>query len=121
MSNNKQTPFLNFSSEERRIFERFPKMFRQADLSMQETCMCWGLGIPEDWYPVIEKLAEDINNLAPDAVEFTDIKSKWDNLRVYYDFVKEVSEGVEKEIDKLIEEARVECHNIDGEKSELRD
>lgn len=106
-------PFSSFSPEEQRIFKRFPKMFRQADLPMQETCMCWGLETPEEWYPVIEKLAEDINNLAPDVVEFAQIKWKWSELRVYVDFVKEVPEDAVKEVYQLIDNAERDCAEIE--------
>lgn len=108
--------FSQFSPEEQRIFNRFPKMFRQANLSMQETCMCWGLEIPESWYCVIEELAGYINEIAPDCIEFSDIKQKWGELRVYYDVVGEISKEQEKEIDDLIRDAEFKCNLIQNSK-----
>jgi len=105
-------PFSFFSLEEQRIFNKFPKMFRQADLPMTETCMCWGLEIPKSWYFVIEELAGYINEIAPDCIEFCDIKQKWGELRVYYDVVGEISKEQENQIDKLIDKAEYECEII---------
>ena len=98
-----------FNETEKAIFNRFPKLFRQANLSMQESCMYWGMDIPLSWFPVVEKLAEDINEIAQDCVEFSQIKEKWHELRVYVDFVGEVSKEVVKKVDSLIDEAEEEC------------
>lgn len=98
-------PFSLFSPEEQRIFNKFPKMFRQADLPMTETCMCWGLDIPERWYFVIEELAGYINEIAPDCIEFTDVKIKWKGLRVGFDFVREIEEEKKRLVYELIDEA----------------
>lgn len=93
-----------FSSEEIRIFERFPKLFRQATLSCQESCMYWGLEVPQRWFPYIEKLAEQINEIAPDNVEFSQVKEKWGQLRVYVDFVGKIDETTINKVDNLIYE-----------------
>ena len=92
------------------IFERFPKLFSQKDLSIQESCMAWGLAHGEGWNPIIVELCEGIEahyqELAqtdmvilpigedvPEGleegeyvyeVEFAQVKSKWYQLRVYY-------------------------------------
>lgn len=98
-----------FNETEKAIFNRFPKLFRQANLSMQESCMYWGMEIPPSWFSVVEKLAEDINEIAPDSVEFAQIKEKWYELRVYVDFVGEVSKEIVKKVYSLIDEAEDEC------------
>lgn len=33
---------MNIELQEK-LFEKYPKIFRQKDLSMNETCMCWGI------------------------------------------------------------------------------
>ena len=92
------------------IFERFPKMFSQKDLSIQESCMAWGLSHGRGWNPLIVELCEEIEahykelletgikvvsieedppeGLEEDQytyeVEFAQVKSKWYQLRVYY-------------------------------------
>lgn len=98
-----------FNKEELRIFNRFPKLFRQANLSMQESCMYWGIECPHSWFSVIEKLAEDINEIAEDCVEFAQIKEKWYELRVYVDFLDGASDDIVKKVYSLIDEAEKQC------------
>tara|TARA_R110002153_G_scaffold46642_2_gene131713 strand:- start:1695 stop:1805 length:111 start_codon:yes stop_codon:yes gene_type:complete len=31
---------------QKEIFEKYPKIFRDKDKPMTETCMCWGLEVP---------------------------------------------------------------------------
>lgn len=87
-------------------------MFRQAGLTICESAMAWGLEIPESWYPLIDQLAADIDEIAPDCVEFAQIKQKFGMLRVYYDLVGEVSKEQEEKIDKRIELAEYEVRFI---------
>jgi hypothetical protein len=106
---------IKFSPEEQRIFDRFPKLFRRAYLPVEETCMCWGLDCPEYWYPVIERLCEDIDKLVPDHFEFTDIKTKWRTARIYFDCWHE-SEEVRREVNKLVDRAEEDCNIVEIER-----
>jgi hypothetical protein len=45
-----------------KLFEKYPKIFVQKDLSPQETCMCWGISCGDGWYTLINELCADINN-----------------------------------------------------------
>lgn len=98
-----------FSEEEIRIFNRFPKLFRQANLSMYESCMYWGVEGPSVWLPAIEKMAENINEIAEDYVEFAQIKEKWYELRVYVDFKEGATDEIVQKVYELIEEAEDKC------------
>jgi hypothetical protein len=42
--------------EEQKVFDKYPEIFREVNLSMQETCMCWGLEVPYSWIPIIDSL-----------------------------------------------------------------
>jgi len=100
---------MNIPTQEE-IFDRFPKLFSQKDLSIQESCMAWGLSHGEGWNTIIVELCEaieahykelaekgmmiiPIGDDAPEEleedqytyeVEFAQVKSKWYQLRVYY-------------------------------------
>jgi hypothetical protein len=78
-----------------KLFEKYPKIFRQKDLSMQETCMCWGFDCGDGWYNIIDTLCHQIqwhieHNLSKDEdpevvnVEATQVKEKFGGLRFYY-------------------------------------
>tara|TARA_A100001515_G_scaffold91598_1_gene73033 strand:+ start:3597 stop:3986 length:390 start_codon:yes stop_codon:yes gene_type:complete len=70
-----------------RLFEKYPKIFRQKDLSPQETCMCWGIACGDGWYDIIDTLCHQIQNYVDDnkipQVEALQVKSKWGTLRFY--------------------------------------
>ena len=90
-----------------KLFKKYPKIFRQKDLSIQETAMCWGIDCGDGWYDLIDKLCEEIQsrvnsinrnrrhkieNTKPSLVpipmnefvcEAMQVKEKWGTLRFY--------------------------------------
>ena len=103
------------------IFNKYPNFFVQKDLPKTLSCMCWGLSHGKGWYGLIDDLCGKIqthyNKLEEDgweivpldkptlpnsksvwALEFTQIKSKWGLLPVYY-------MGGDDEVERLIDEA----------------
>jgi hypothetical protein len=43
-----------------RLYKKYPKIFRQKDLSMQQTCMCWGIECGEGWENLLDALCSSI-------------------------------------------------------------
>lgn len=37
------------------LYKKYPKLFGQKDLPMQQTAMCWGICVGDGWYRIIEK------------------------------------------------------------------
>jgi hypothetical protein len=83
------------SELQNKLFEKYPKIFRQKDLSMQESCMYWGCDCGDGWYNIIDTLCYQIqwhieHNLSKDEdpelanVEATQVKEKYGGLRFYY-------------------------------------
>lgn len=73
---------------EEKLFKKYPKIFRQKDLSMAETCMCWGIGTGDGWYNLIDMLCSQLQfntdkNKYP-QVEAVQVKEKFGTLRFYY-------------------------------------
>lgn len=74
---------------ENKLFEKYPKLFRQKELSMQETCMCWGLDCGAGWYWLLDNLCSciqdyiDANNKT--QAETVQVKEKFGGLRFYLD------------------------------------
>ncbi len=73
-----------------KLFEKYPKIFKQKNDSMQTTCMCWGMECGDGWYWLIDNLCESIqsytdNNKHLDIVqlETTQIKEKFGTLSFY--------------------------------------
>jgi hypothetical protein len=77
-----------------KLFAKYPKIFRQKDLSMKETCMCWGIETGNGWYWLIDNLCSFIqshidnynkyNEPKISQVEATQVKEKFGGLRFYY-------------------------------------
>lgn len=65
------------------LFKRYPELFKQKDLPMSQTCMCWGIETDDGWYDLIDTMCElltlycDRHGL---EVQFTQIKSKYGTL-----------------------------------------
>jgi len=90
-----------------RLFKKYPKIFKQKDMTMQETAMCWGIACGDGWYDLIDELCGEIQNrvkninrsrqhkiknspktLIPVCVEkficeAVQVKEKWGSLRFY--------------------------------------
>jgi hypothetical protein len=73
---------------EKKLFTKYPKIFRQKDLNMQETCMCWGIECGDGWYWLIDNVCGSIQNYIDDnkgveQVEASQVKEKFGGLRFY--------------------------------------
>ena len=86
------------------ILEKYPSLYREKDLPMAKSCMHWGLDVPEDWLPVIDKLSYVLTNpyrvglgggriVKPKFIA-KQVKIKFGGLRFYYEVDIEV-EGEE--------------------------
>ena len=81
---------------EKEILEKYPKIFADKDKPMTETCMCWGLEVPDKWLPIIDQLCDAMQNCGytgyskeSGRLEFPQVvaeqvKSKFNQLRFYY-------------------------------------
>jgi len=71
---------------EQKLYNDFPKLFRQKDLDKMQTCMCWGIDTPDEWFDVIYKacnLIQEHCDSIEGQIEFTQIKEKFGQLRMY--------------------------------------
>lgn len=81
-----------------KLYEKYPKIFGQKDLSMYETAMCWGIDVSDGWYNILDVLCHNIqshidrNNLP--QVQATQIKEKYGGLRFYTNFSDEYIDGL---------------------------
>tara|TARA_R110000765_G_scaffold40450_2_gene87064 strand:- start:205 stop:690 length:486 start_codon:yes stop_codon:yes gene_type:complete len=82
--------------QQNKLFEKYPKIFRQKDLSMQQTAMCWGITCGDGWYNIIDTLCHNIKGHSEDTMvtEATQVKEKYGGLRFYYDGGDELIRGM---------------------------
>ena len=109
--------------EKQEILEKYPSLYREKDLPMDESCMHWGLDVPEDWLPVIDKLSYVLTNpyraglgggriIKPKFIA-KQVKIKFGELRFYYEVDIEV-EGEELTKEERATEVRLAGKYADG-------
>ena len=83
------------------FMSRFPILFQHRKLSMQETCMCWGIEAPLGWYHILEQLCTvlEFHNLEFKdkygiAIVADQVKEKFGTLRFYYTVMDVDKDGV---------------------------
>jgi len=95
-----------------KLFADFPKMFRQKDLPMTETCMCWGIDCPDEWFDIIYGVCETIQTMTDNnkdlsdkypQVEFTQVKEKFGALCMYNDTNTDYVNGVIDMADTMVQ------------------
>ena len=65
-----------------RLFNKYPSLFKRKDLSLHETCMCWGIECGDGWYNLLNDMCKQIIE-SNSNTEFEQIKVKYGTLRVY--------------------------------------
>ena len=83
---------------ENKLFEKYPKIFRQKDLPMNQTAMCLGIECSDGWYWLIDRLCSNLqfdidNNIYP-QVEASQVKEKFGGLRFYVDSATDEQQAV---------------------------
>ena len=54
---------------QQKIFDKYPKIFRDHTKSPQETCMCWGLEVGDGWSDLIDILCEALTYTFTTSIE----------------------------------------------------
>ena len=88
----------------KRLLKDFPKLYRQYNLPMTETCMCWGFDCEDGWFDLIYDLSQKLEIVNPEC-EASQVKEKFGGLRFYTDSCNE--EG-----HKLIREYQAKSYTI---------
>ena len=47
---------------DKKLCEKYPKIFKNRNGSMQETCMYWGFSHDDGWYDIVDSLCASIQN-----------------------------------------------------------
>lgn len=73
-----------------KLYKFFPKIFTQKDLPKEQTCMCWGIECPDEWYDAIFHLCEFIQNYMDThhvkQIEAVQVKEKFGKLCFYTNY-----------------------------------
>jgi hypothetical protein len=94
---------------EHKLYKDFPKLFAQKDLPKEQTCMCWGIECPDEWFEVIYvacNLIQTMTDLNPDThpqVQFTQVKEKFGSLCMYNNTNTGYVNGVLAMADRMVQ------------------
>ena len=70
-----------------KLCEKYPKIFKQRNMSMKATCMCWGFECDDRWYWLLDHLCSqlqwDIDHNKYPQLEAVQVKEKFGTLRFY--------------------------------------
>lgn len=95
------------------VMDRHPKIFRERNMSPQETCMCWGLEVGEGWLPVIDqgcRAMETVERLYGVSVIAQQVKQKFGGLRFYYLLDSDLpDEKASKMVRRIVRAMENEC------------
>ena len=72
---------------EKKLYDKYPKLFAQKDLPPYQTCMYWGINVGDGWYWLLDNLCSCIQDYidANDKpqTEASQVKEKFGALRFY--------------------------------------
>lgn len=79
------------------LFAKYPKIFRQKDLPMSETNMCWGFECGDGWYTLLDNLCsviqQHVDHTGIQQVEAAQVKEKFGSLCFYTDHADDFVQG----------------------------
>lgn len=115
---------------EKKLFEKYPKIFRQKDLPMNQTCMCWGISCGDGWYDILDALCGNIQGHIDDQIkdneyrkekgepekevhqiEATQVKEKFGGLRFYTNTFDDYIDGLIRMAESMSYRTCEECGN----------
>ena len=101
-----------------KLFKKYPKIFRQKSLSMNETCMCWGISTGDGWYWLIDNLCDTIQRYIDankqEQVEAIQVKEKYGGLRFYLNQESDMIHGMVWIAESMSYTICEDCGSTDG-------
>jgi hypothetical protein len=119
------------SELDKKLVEKYPKIFRDRFSNPKETLMCWGFDVGDGWYKIIDSLCGQIQHHIDWAQEKKEkygqgegcsqvvavqVKEKFGGLRFYYDGGDNMIDGMVR----MAESWAVNTCEVCGERGELR-
>lgn len=71
----------------RKLYEKYPDIFREHSLSPQVTAMCWGFDCDDGWYLLIDRLCLLLTTIEKETgceIIAQQVKEKYAELRFYF-------------------------------------
>ena len=104
------------------LFKNYPSIFAERDLTIEQSCMAWGIECGDGWYDLIDKLCSDLIKLNPSVVAMQ-VKEKFGGLRFYVTITVPISEKntdlILERISKAETDSETTCE-VCGKKGRIR-
>lgn len=106
-----------------KLYERYPKIFRQKDLPANQTCMCWGIECGDGWYDIINNLCSAIQSHIDwkqkyvetyPQLEAVQVKEKFGSLRFYTNHSDSYIDGLIDMAELMSEITCINCGSTDN-------
>ena len=88
------------------LLAKFPDLYRQYHLPMEQSCMCFGFDCGDGWFKIIQNLSKKLNVYAIKkkiSIQATQVKEKYGDLRYYLNYEDNVISGYVRHASKLSE------------------
>jgi hypothetical protein len=108
---------------DKQLCDTYPALYRQRNLTMQQTCMCWGFACGAGWYKIIDALSKKLTDYATAnkiTIEAAQVKEKFGTLSFYLDSVPEGHYDAVYAIVREAEAASAVTCEMCGEPGKLR-
>lgn len=82
---------------QKKLYDKYPKLFSQKDLPETQTCMNWGIQCGDGWFTLVDFVCEKLSDYSKEKnldIQFVQIKEKYGGLRIYTDKSDEFIESV---------------------------
>jgi hypothetical protein len=60
-----------------KLYNKYPKIFAQKDLSARETAMCWGISCGDGWFNILDVLCQRLQSLVDKPHEDISMYEEW--------------------------------------------
>ncbi|HNW88054.1 MAG TPA: hypothetical protein PKN48_00195 [Bacteroidales bacterium] len=75
---------------QQKLFEKYPTIFKQKDLTPLQSPICFGIETEDGWYDLLDTLCFLLTEVCPE-IEATQVKSKFGGLRFYVDHANDAA------------------------------
>jgi hypothetical protein len=83
---------------QQKLFQKYPELFKQRDLSLQESAMPRKIETDDGWYWLLDKLCECIQSCIGlnklKQIEFVQVKEKLGSLCIFTNYSNEIIDGM---------------------------